>query len=128
MLASRIAGEYKADVSFEPVPFNVARWIRWTFREMVDSSVEQQIRLVRRYLRPRAFYRINVELGRAVRRDRLASLASLERCGEVLAAAVDWEAILAGQETPFSVPDWPAPLPAPAVACGPKRRFRPRPP
>ncbi|MAU96907.1 MAG: peptide chain release factor 3 [Fulvimarina sp.] len=28
VLASRISGEYKADVSFEPVQFNVARWIR----------------------------------------------------------------------------------------------------
>mgnify|MGYP003647322620 CR=1 FL=1 len=28
VLASRISGEYKADVTFEPVQYNVARWIR----------------------------------------------------------------------------------------------------
>ena len=33
-------------------PRGLGRWIRWTFREMVDSSVEQQIRLVRRYCQP----------------------------------------------------------------------------
>ena len=99
-------------------PRGLGRWIRWTFREMVDSSVEQQIRLVRRYCQPRAFYRINIDLGRAVRRDRLASLKGLRRCGETLANAVDWEAILAGETTPFTVPAWPTPMPPLAVHCG----------
>ena len=85
---------------------------------MVDSNVEQQIRLVRRYCQPRAFYRINIDLGRAVRRDRLASLDRLRRCGDVLADAVDWDAMLAGEPTPFTVPDWPAPLPPLPVRCG----------
>lgn len=99
-------------------PRGLGRWIRWTFQEMVDSSVEQQIRLVRRYCRPRAFYRINIDLGRAVRRDRLSSLNRLRRCGDVLANAVDWEAMLAGEPTPFSVPEWPAPMTPLPVHCG----------
>ncbi|WP_370194026.1 EF-Tu/IF-2/RF-3 family GTPase, partial [Aurantimonas coralicida] len=43
VLASRIAGEYKADVSFEPVPFNVARWIRCENEATLQAFVKDNV-------------------------------------------------------------------------------------
>ncbi|MBC6715736.1 peptide chain release factor 3 [Aurantimonas sp. DM33-3] len=48
VLASRIAGEYKADVSFEPVPFNVARWIRCENEATLQAFVKDNVTHVAR--------------------------------------------------------------------------------
>ncbi|MCE7026739.1 peptide chain release factor 3 [Jiella avicenniae] len=41
VLASRIAGEYKADVSFEPVQYNVARWIRADSEQALKEFIRE---------------------------------------------------------------------------------------
>lgn len=87
-------------------PRGLEPWIRWSFRELMDAGVAQQVQLVRRYIQPRAFYRIDVDLGRVLRRDRLASLPALRAWGAQLADAVDWPRILAGEDGPFRVPAW----------------------
>ncbi|NDV85785.1 peptide chain release factor 3 [Aurantimonas aggregata] len=48
VLASRIAGEYKADVTFEPVPFNVARWIRSENEAALQTFIRENITHVSR--------------------------------------------------------------------------------
>ncbi|MEN3794397.1 peptide chain release factor 3 [Fulvimarina sp. MAC3] len=48
VLASRISGEYKADVTFEPVQYNVARWIRCpneqTLKQFIKDNTNQIVR------------------------------------------------------------------------------------
>ncbi|RFC64547.1 peptide chain release factor 3 [Fulvimarina endophytica] len=48
VLASRISGEYKADVTFEPVQYNVARWIRCsneqTLKQFIKDNATQVVR------------------------------------------------------------------------------------
>ncbi|TFF23069.1 peptide chain release factor 3 [Jiella endophytica] len=41
VLASRIAGEYKAEVSFEPVQYNVARWIRCENPQLLKEFIRE---------------------------------------------------------------------------------------
>ncbi|MBP0614360.1 peptide chain release factor 3 [Jiella sp. KSK16Y-1] len=41
VLASRIAGEYKADVTFEPVQYNVARWIRSDSEQKLKDFIRE---------------------------------------------------------------------------------------
>ncbi|MBO0664018.1 peptide chain release factor 3 [Jiella sp. MQZ9-1] len=41
VLAARIAGEYKADVSFEPVLYNVARWLRCDNEQTLKDFIRE---------------------------------------------------------------------------------------
>ena len=43
VLASRIAGEYKADVTFEPVSSNVARWIRSDSPQKLQAFIKENV-------------------------------------------------------------------------------------
>jgi hypothetical protein len=73
-------------------------WLGWTLSELLRSPGEQQTELVHRHWPEAAFYRIDLELPRDIGLDAVDQLGSLRRMGEVLAATVDWDAILAGTD------------------------------
>jgi hypothetical protein len=49
------------------------------------------------------FYRIDTELKEYIEMDDVDSIDRLREYGERLAEKIDWEAILAGTDTPFSI-------------------------
>ncbi|MGH2587072.1 MAG: patatin-like phospholipase family protein [Dehalococcoidia bacterium] len=86
-------------------------WLEWVIGELLRSPGEQQTEIVRRHFPEAPFYRIDPVLDRPVALDGVEQIDLLRAYGERLAAQVDWQAILRGDEAAGCVSDentlWP---------------------
>jgi uncharacterized protein len=78
-------------------------WVRWLLSELLRSPGEQQTELVQRHFDEATFYRIDAELKRDIPLDDPRAAPELLEYGLRLADRIDWSAILAGEETPFTI-------------------------
>jgi predicted acylesterase/phospholipase RssA len=80
-------------------------WVEWVLSELLRSPGEQQTELVKRHYAAARFHRIDASLPRDIPLDATdrKTLDQLERIGRDLASLVDWQRILDGHPTEFSV-------------------------
>ena len=78
-------------------------WLNWVIGELLESPGEQQTEIARRHFPQMTFYRIDTELKEDIGLDDVGSVDRLREYGERLAELIDWEAILAGSHTRFSI-------------------------
>jgi predicted acylesterase/phospholipase RssA len=88
-----------------PRPTWLWPWLGWVVGELLESPAEQQTELVHRHYPEAAFYRIDVRLEHDVPLDAIDRIPQLEELGRVLAATVDWPAILDATDRVHRVTD-----------------------
>jgi patatin-like phospholipase/acyl hydrolase len=81
----------------------IGGWLEWVLAELLESPGEQQTELTWRHFPQMIFYRIDTELKEDIGLDDTSDIGRLLEYGERLAELIDWEAILAGKETPFRI-------------------------
>jgi predicted acylesterase/phospholipase RssA len=84
-------------------PIWIWPWFQWILGELLRSPGEQQTEIVQRHFPDLAFYRLDPMLERGIEMDDAGAVHDLHRIGQRFAEQVDWEAILAGTDTTFSV-------------------------
>lgn len=78
-------------------------WIPWILGEFLDEAAQQQLKLARRHFPLAGMHRIDTTLPRPIGQDDVGRVNDLVRCGDELAARIDWDAILAGTDQTFRV-------------------------
>jgi patatin-like phospholipase/acyl hydrolase len=81
----------------------IGAWLEWVLAELIDSPAEQQTEITHRHFPQMTFYRADIDLKESIAVDDTSKIGQLREYGERLAEAIDWEAILAGTESPFRV-------------------------
>jgi predicted acylesterase/phospholipase RssA len=84
-------------------PTWILKWLTWTLGELLDSAGEQQTALVERHFAQTPFYRLQPVLPRSIGGDSVESVPELYEIGQRFAAQIDWEPILAGEDSPFRI-------------------------
>jgi uncharacterized protein len=86
-----------------PRPTWLYTWLSWILNELLRSPGEQQTELVDRHFADARFYRIDVRLPRDYGLDDAGRLDELADIGERLAARLDWDAMLNGEDSEWAV-------------------------
>jgi hypothetical protein len=84
-------------------PTWLLKWLTWTVGELLDSAGEQQTDLVKRHFKDTPFYRLQPALTHSIGQDGVKNVPELYDIGQRFADAIDWAAILAGEDSPFRI-------------------------
>lgn len=78
-------------------------WLDWVLGQLLESPGEQQTEIAWRQFQEMTFYRVDTELEEDIALDDAGRVEQLREVGERLADLIDWEAILAGADSPFRI-------------------------
>lgn len=81
----------------------IGGWLEWVMAELLESPGEQQTEFTSKHFPQMTFYRIDTELQENIGLDDSRDIGRLLEYGERLAETIDWEAILAGANSPFRI-------------------------
>ena len=84
-------------------PRLITDWLTWVLDALLHSPEEQQTELVARHFPETTFYRLEPNLSADIEMDDISRIADLEKMGEQFASRIDWNSMLHGDDTPFSV-------------------------
>jgi hypothetical protein len=78
-------------------------WLEWLLAELLRSPGEQQTEIVQRHFGSTPLYRFDLLLERPIPLDGVQLAAELRHIGESFAATIDWQPVLAGEESPLRI-------------------------